>query len=315
MDELENLLKKVSLNEKTNMENKEKREFVLQNLNLVEPFNGQQNKLALFVTYIDSLVAIIVTMSAEDKVTFFNAVQRKLTGAAADILRRESPEDWKTLKTLLIEEFGESKHISTLILEISKIKFKNSVKVYCDLLNEEICRIKDCVKLSEESELKKRFYYSEIDRSSVQVLKEGLPTHITALLNANLVSDFKSAIKVLRTSGTYSFEYKDRNYRRTAPSSSNNLQNTSSQHYQNNWSMSPPFFPQYTYNPNQPIAFNQPSPVPQNSYQATTANTQQIPAPRGNDSNQSRIRRFGAPIPMEQDSQNFHFIAPGNYQP
>lgn len=321
MDEIEELFQNVNLNEK--MENKEKREFVLQNLSFIEPFNGDQCKLALFVNHIDALVTTIVTLTTEDKTLFFNAVQRKLVGPAADILRRENPGDWKALKALLIQEFGESKPISCIILELNNIKFKNSVKVFCDTLNAEICKIKDCIKLSDDLETNKIFYNTEVNRLSVQILKQGLPNHLTALLNANLVLDFKTAIKVLRENGSYNFEYKERNKRNNNfPTSSFNPQNTTNQYCQNNSGASQPFYfpqiPHFFHNPNQPNFVNPPqfnnNWAPQNFPQVPIVSTQQVPRQSGNDSNQSRIRRYGAPVPMEQDSQNFHFLAQGNSQ-
>lgn len=190
----------------------------------------------------------------------------------------------------------------------------------CDEINLSVCRIKDCVKLSSESNEKKLFLSNEAELQSIKVLKKELPIHLTALLNANLVSDFKSALKVLRENNEFEYvphnSFSKTNYRPQVKSYSNAKQIPNKPNifvpYQfpgNNFNHFPHVTPQF----NQfPYGFNTFGPYPHFYQPLLLNNTQPIQQQRENNSNQSRIKRYGAPVPMEQDSSNFHLTASEN---
>lgn len=183
-------------NNDNNME--QQRNFVMQNLKLVHPFDGRSDRLGLYVSSVESILPNIARMAVDDRVLFFNCILRTLDGAALDVVRRERPEDWASLKELLINEFGEHCSISQLILNMNKIKFKGNVKRLYEEVNNLVCRINDAISLSNESIERKTFFKSEVDFNSLTVLKKELPIHLVALLNANLVDSFKGAMKVIR---------------------------------------------------------------------------------------------------------------------
>ena len=172
----------------------------MQTIKLIQPFDGNMKYLAL---YIDSIVPRYTTISLEEAAFYFNCVTCTLRDSALDIVRREQPCDWTTLRQLLIDEFGEHTPVSTLILEISNIKFKNSVKLLCEEINIEVCRVKDCIKLKNENISTKTFLYKELDQISLKTLKRELPNYLTALINANLVTDLKSAIRILKENNVF----------------------------------------------------------------------------------------------------------------
>ncbi|XP_050338957.1 uncharacterized protein LOC126765284 [Bactrocera neohumeralis] len=129
--ELENLneyLRTLDISAETNKINmaeaQQVRELVMQNIKLIQPFDGDANYLALYVDSIDSIMPVVAPTQRAERAFYFNCILRTLRGAALDIIRREQPSDWSTLRELLIDEFGEHTPISTLILQISNIKFK-----------------------------------------------------------------------------------------------------------------------------------------------------------------------------------------------
>ena len=118
----------------------------MQNIKLIQPFDGDANYLALYVDSIDSIMPVVAPTQPAERAFYFNCILRTLRGAALDVIRREQPPDWSTLRELLVDEFGEHTPISTLILQVSNIKFKGSVRILCEEINNAICRIKDCIK-------------------------------------------------------------------------------------------------------------------------------------------------------------------------
>ncbi|XP_039947513.1 uncharacterized protein LOC120766210 [Bactrocera tryoni] len=90
----------------------------MQNIKLIQPFDGDANYLALYVDSIDSIMPVVAPTQRAERAFYFNCILRTLRGAALDIIRREQPSDWSTLRELLIDEFGEHTPISTLILQI-----------------------------------------------------------------------------------------------------------------------------------------------------------------------------------------------------
>ncbi|XP_054091361.1 uncharacterized protein LOC128922959 [Zeugodacus cucurbitae] len=143
---------------------RETREMAIQNIKLIQPFDGDRNYLALFIQGVDAIMPQSPVISEETKVFYLHCVIKILRGAALDVVRREQPPDWITLRQLLIDEFGEHTAVSTLILEISNIKFKNNVKLLCEEINLEVCKVKDVIKLKNESCSTKIFLYNELDQ-------------------------------------------------------------------------------------------------------------------------------------------------------
>ncbi|XP_054091366.1 uncharacterized protein LOC128922970 [Zeugodacus cucurbitae] len=138
--------------------------MAIQNIKLIQPFDGDRNYLALFIQGVDAIMPQSPVISEETKVFYLHCVIKILRGAALDVVRREQPPDWITLRQLLIDEFGEHTAVSTLILEISNIKFKNNVKLLCEEINLEVCKVKDVIKLKNESCSTKIFLYNELDQ-------------------------------------------------------------------------------------------------------------------------------------------------------
>jgi len=331
--------------------NKAKRDFAMDNLKLLQQFSGNKAELPLYVESIEAIIPHTLSLSTGEKRLFFNAVLRTLRGPALDLVRREQPTDWKTLKGNLLFEFGEHIPISTLIISFEKIRFKNNRQLFDDV-NNLLCRIKDAVKLNIEDENEKTFFLNEADSSAVRVLKKQFPNHITALLNANQVKNISDIIKVLRENDifneipmrknnyayapnaqNYNFSYgqplqnyvNEPNIRPNFSSQgyaqqNNNLPQNASQsmpHPNNNFSQNdarnrlhPNNFSQNSSNrfPYQQQAQIANVPFGQNVYQNNPAQPP-FKRKREYDSNQSRIRRYGPPKPMEVDEGNFLLAA------
>lgn len=346
LEAFENL--NMNVNGDNNME--QQRSFIMQNLKLVHPFNGRSDRLGLYVTSIESILPNIARMAADDRVLFFNCILRTLDGAALEVVRREQPENWTSLKELLISEFGEHCSISQLILSINKIKFKGNVKRLCEDVNNLVCRINDAISLSNESTERKTFFKSEVNFNSLTVLKKELPIHLVALVNANLVDSFKGAMKVIRDANEMEEDIGQANFR------SNNHQNYSRNNvrpqvigneYRNiitpnrnpigQFSRNNPFndfnprnfvtsIPnnnqnlnhggiyrtQNNYGNNNNFANNRPLNNNNRNFnnQNNNANFHPSKRTRQNDSLQSRIRRYGPATPMEVE--NFHCMASNN---
>nr|XP_036224282.1 uncharacterized protein LOC118681871 [Bactrocera oleae] len=122
--ELENLneyLRILDINAETKTTNmaeaQQIRELVMQNIKLIQPFDGDANYLALYVDSIDSIMPVVAPTQPAERAFYFNCILRTLRGAALDVIRREQPPDWSTLRELLVDEFGEHTPISTLILQ------------------------------------------------------------------------------------------------------------------------------------------------------------------------------------------------------
>lgn len=310
--------------------------FVMDNLKLIHPFSGQKEELAMYIGAIENMVPNIAALQPEDRILFFNCILRTLSGAALNAVRREQPENWTALKKILIMEFGEHENISHLILSMNNIKFKGSIKKLCEEINNLICRIKDAIKLCNEPEERKIFFNNEINFYSLKTLKKELPNHLTALLNANLVNDFQTAIQKLRESGEFggNVHYKSDNYRNYGqPHKSNsnrahynpNYLHQHNEYLDRNQNTNQIIHPQ-NFLPNSYETANRglhPQNFSPNNYQNPHLQNARNPQSNSNynhnkrmreyDSNQSRIRRYGAPIPMEVE--NFHLKASRSYPP
>lgn len=307
-----------------------RKRFVMDNIKLIHPFSGQKEGLAMYVGAVESIVPNITSLPQEDRILFFNCILRTLSGAALDVVRREQPEDWTSLKKLLIMEFGEHESISHLILSMNNIKFKGSIKKLCEEINILICRIKDAIKLCNEPAERKTFFRNEINFYSLRTIKKELPNHLVALLNANLVNDFQTAIQILRESGEFdeNIHYKLNNPRNYGQSQLHKLNSNKTHdgpsyphqhnrypdrnHYKNQNFHPQNFYPN-TYENQNFHPQNSHNPQPNYYYNRPNNNYNPNKRMREYDSNQSRIRKYGAPIPMEVE--NFHLNASSNYPP
>ncbi|XP_049302034.1 putative uncharacterized protein DDB_G0272516 [Bactrocera dorsalis] len=313
----------------------------------------------MYVDSMDSVVPRYTTISSEEAAFYFNCVTCTLRGSALDIVRREQPCDWTTLRQLLIDEFGEHTPVSTLILEISNIKFKNSVKLLCEEINIEVCRVKDCIKLKNENISTKTFLYKELDQISLKTLKRELPNYLTALINANLVTDLKSAVKILKENNVFeddrrlsktkqnhnqrnipfprvpNFSHINSNrengneFQHFCPSNVNRFFDYSHDNNYQGYALPPNnanhFYHSnpngWIYHPQMNTTLNCPnSYTNRNNFNAHNdnnvpkINSQQTRRQNESNSNQSRIRRYGAPQPMEFESSNFQLEASEDYQ-
>lgn len=120
---------KISTCKRITMEEiRERRDRVVQSIKLVSPFDGDRNYLSLFIGSIDNIIPPFTSLTNEEKPFYFQCIVSTLRGAAFDVIRREQPSDWLTLRELLISEFTEHTPITTLILSIYNIKLSKSVK-------------------------------------------------------------------------------------------------------------------------------------------------------------------------------------------
>lgn len=339
MAEVEDLVNKIGNIKLTNKEEKmeavkDRRDLFLQNVKFLQPFDGDKNYLALFVDSVTAIWPTELSVSLEERRFYFNCITTTLRGPALNILRREQPSDWTSLKRLLIEEFGERTPVTRLILEISYIKFKQNVKEFCDRLNDEMCRIKDAIKLKAEDIATRNFLSTELNQACLTQLKKELPNYLTALINANLATDLKSAIKILAENGELeplpqrsygrnkSYDHRntyhpnnnhqlDSNFRQARHFQTNSFPNSYPSNFSGNYRQN--LVPQQntnTYSSNtRPQNLQSNLNYPQYNYEYQSPKRQ-----REYDSTQSRIRRYGAPLPMEVDPENFHVGASGNYQ-
>lgn len=327
MNEVEDLAERLeNINISANMEAiKERRDVFLQNVKLLQPFDGNKSYLALFVDSVSAMIPSEATQ-LEERRFYYNCIKTTLRGPALDVLRREQPTDWITLKQLLIEEFGERTPVTRLILEISNIKFNKNVKEFCDKLNSEVCKIKDEIRLKTEDISTRNFLSTELNRVCLSQLKKELPNYLTALINANLAKDLKTAIKILAENGELNSTTPQRTYVRnknygyqsnnkpqvrhfqTGQGSDNYLSNTYPPNYSGNYTN--PYMQSIRSGNHPQNNFNCPNPnYPQYNYAYRNLNGQ-----GGYDSTQSRIRRYGPPVPMEVDPENFHARASGHYR-
>lgn len=319
----------MSINDNNNLE--QRRNFIIQNLKMVQPYSGELEYLSMYVNNIETIVPNIATMPTDDKKLFFNCIIRTLQGEALNLFRREQPEDWLALKNLLIMEFGEHQSISYLILTLSNIRYKGSVKKLLEDINLQICRIKDAISLCNDTVERKLFFKNEADVQSLKILKRELPNHLVALLNANLVSDFKTARQILRQNDV-SGEDIPRSSSKSQPKVSNSNTTTpnrynSQYHNMNNYPLQNSYpqlynqnfnshnrnqnnYPQNFYDLNNQYQQNN---YPRNFARVGGNNYNPNKRMRENDSNQSRIRKYGVPTPMEVE--NFHLKASTNYPP
>ncbi|CAD7001421.1 unnamed protein product, partial [Ceratitis capitata] len=118
---LNKCLKKLDINVETKTTNmaeaQQIRELVMQNIKLIQAFDGDANYLALYIDSIDSIMPVVAPTQPAERAFYFNCILRTLRRAALDVIRREQPSDWSTLRELLVDEFGEHTLISTLILQ------------------------------------------------------------------------------------------------------------------------------------------------------------------------------------------------------
>lgn len=106
------------------------RSLITENFKLIQHFDGDKDILATYVSDIEGVLTVLpTTLTQEERVLYFNTIIRILRGPALNIVRREQPSDWNTLKQLLIAEFGKHIPITTLILGLENIKFKNCKKI------------------------------------------------------------------------------------------------------------------------------------------------------------------------------------------
>lgn len=336
LNALNTSFRSISLQDPSNMtEGKGRREFALQNIKLITPFDGDAKYLAMFVCSIDEIIS--GAQSPEDQRFFLNLIFTTLRGPAINIVRREQPNDWTSLRDLLIEEFGEHTPVSTLILDINNIRFKSSIKLLCEEINLQVCRVKDCIKLGSEDKATKLFLNEELNRTSLRTLKKELPIQLTALINANLVSDFKGAMKILKENNVFDNKIDHLENKNTFLPRINknpidtifqpnylpfaqpfNAMNSTAFHKSNSYKpkYNQNISPQFAFPPN----YYYQNMYPNNNYQFPPANYNNFSNPNLNqqlnnhkssrqNSNIDRIRRFGMPEPMEQDPSNFHLGA------
>lgn len=342
VEALADKIKNINLSNKEGKmeEAKARRDLFLQNVKLLQPFDGDKNYLALFVDSVTAILPSEPSVLLEERRFYFNCITTTLRGPALNILRREQPLDWTSLKRLLIEEFGEQTPVTRLILEISNIRFKQNVKEFCDRLNNEVCRIKDAIKLKAEDTATRNFLSNELNQACLTQLKKELPNYLTALINANLATDLKSAIKILAENceleslpqRSYG-RGKNYGHRNTYPPNNNPQLDSNfrpARHFQTN------YFANKFLGNNYPSNFSgnyRQNFIPQQNTNTYSSNTRLVghpqnlqnnlncpqynyeyQNPRVHNSTQSRIRRYGAPQPMEVDPENFHVGASGNYQ-
>ena len=116
---------------------------------------------------IDLVPSTITGFEIEIKQLVFNAMQRKLTGPAADEKKKHTRLEI-TAKCATGGIWRKSRYKRW-------IWAYNRVKIFFDTPNIEICKIKDSFKLSEESESGKTNYKLEVDRFSLEVLRKNVP--------------------------------------------------------------------------------------------------------------------------------------------
>lgn len=305
-------------------EAKEKRERVLQSVKLIAPFDGDRNYLALYIDSSDAIMPNFSSLTPEEQPFYFQCVISTLRGSALDIIRREQPTTWTTLRNLLIDEFADHTPITTLILLVDSIKFKGNVRQLCDEINSEVCKINDSIKLRVADIATQTFLSQELKNISLKTLKRELPNHLTALININMALDLKSAIKILKENDAYD-EVARNNYKKQQSSSQQNKQHFNNNRPQNQYPYNfqqpyslYPHYPEYNHNFSFPVPQQNPYSTQYNNnsigfYPNQQQLSQQSTNIRGNNSNQSRIRRYGAPVPMEQDVENFRLQASGSY--
>ncbi|XP_054729340.1 uncharacterized protein LOC129238333 [Anastrepha obliqua] len=91
---------------------RERRDRVVQSIKLVSHFDGDRNYLSLFIGSIDNIIPPFTSLTNEEKPFYFQCIVSTLRGAALDVIRREQPSDWLTLRELLISEFTANKSLS-----------------------------------------------------------------------------------------------------------------------------------------------------------------------------------------------------------
>uniref|UniRef100_A0A034WS58 Retrovirus-related Gag polyprotein from transposon 297 n=1 Tax=Bactrocera dorsalis TaxID=27457 RepID=A0A034WS58_BACDO len=328
----------------------EARARTVQSIKLVAPFDGDRNYLAMFIDCLNALIPASHTLREEEKPFYFQCIVSTLRGPALDVVRREQPATWETLRALLIDEFADPTPVTTAILLISNIRYKGSVRLLCEEINTEVCKIKDNIKLRESNTSTINFLSSELKQISSKTLKRELPFHLVALVNANMVTDLNSAIRVLKENLVYdSVTEKNLKSKQTKQQFSNHRNSNAlsalasntfvnaQQYTPNNNSLTDmqryyptshdftnvqqtPYYnarfsnnaQNQTYHPqfNIPNNFSN----PQSSHNNPVVYPQQVYNNRISNSNQSRIKRFGNPEPMEQDSENFRLEALDTYQ-
>ena len=118
----------------------DQKDFIFKSLQLLPHFDGDKTSLVQFITTIDTLVPMITSLPDSDKMLVFQHILNTLKGRAQNLARREQPQNWVTLKELLINEFGEHTPITSLIVKLENIKFAGSVKNLYEDLNTALCR-------------------------------------------------------------------------------------------------------------------------------------------------------------------------------
>lgn len=170
-------------------------------INLIKettPFDGKFYELSGFIKAIERLQPLVEGLSPEDTQMVFACILNTLKGKASRVVLREQPKDWPAIKAILIDEFGDRAPISTLILSTNKIAFEGNISSFISKIKDHIFRVRNKLALSDLSQTKENFLLEELNSSALNNLMEKLPVDIRALLFANNVKDFTSAVEVLK---------------------------------------------------------------------------------------------------------------------
>lgn len=161
---------------------------------LLIKFDGTKPKLFEFIDNCDEAMNIIKT---ELKPTLLTIIKTKLTDNARFLIRNREFNDWKSLKTLLIETYADNRTMNQWQLELNSCKqnFNESISSYSNKI--ENCYIKLVNSLDKDLTKDGREACTKLLKTqALNVFISGLQKDISILIKSQRPSSLEEAISL-----------------------------------------------------------------------------------------------------------------------
>ncbi|XP_055387407.1 uncharacterized protein LOC129616012 [Condylostylus longicornis] len=100
-------------------------------------FNGKGEELYSFIELVDDICPLILRYDPSSQKILLNKVRSKVIGSAREVLEiNNNIQSWSEIKSVLINNFGDSKTVLQIYDKLRAVSFTTLVQTCLDLFNE-----------------------------------------------------------------------------------------------------------------------------------------------------------------------------------
>lgn len=196
----------------------------IKTLSIIPNFNGNPNKLHRFISASESILTHYYDRQNPNNfqnILLINGVLNKLEGRAEEIIAINGANDWDSIKTTLLQNFGDQRDENCLNQDLVNLRQKPNESPFqfyervIHLLNT-ICNYIDLHCVAEEQQYKRTFFTKQALKTFLAGLKEPLGSTIRAMRPASLAQAIQfineeDNIRYLQKSNQFSVSFRKPN--------------------------------------------------------------------------------------------------------